>query len=402
MLKISVENDARLFAALFFLIGVFSSTSTALSSISLVATLAAIVFFRLSKDRAYCAIRPSGKWLLALLVVHFLWYPLSATHHDSFKSIIFLAAPLFLARMRIRETSYLLSGFLVGMAVSETYSYIQIYMKWSLLKDGQYNNDLYLAMGHISYNVFLAYAIPLAVVHTFSASGRVKSVSLWMAGLFAISGTVNMFLTGGRAGMILFISIIPIVLLFSWRISRKLTMICSVVLLVCLSIVTTHSPVFQARSADLYNSYAGGSIREDSSVGKRLEYLKNSLDIIMESPVIGYGTGSFRSLYEEKTGKVTHNPHNFHALILIQFGIIGFLVYIGAFAQMALEAYKSTEVPRKVTGLILPIGFMIINFSDTYLWGHHTQILFLVLYCYAYAKSLGVDVNNYPGNSSLS
>jgi O-antigen ligase len=75
--------------------------------------------------------------------------------------------------------------------------------------------------------------------------------------------------------------------------------------------------------------------RPTSSVGLRLEFLQNTLAIIRGSPVLGVGTGGFGKAYADRfdgTGApVTQNPHNEILLMMVQFGIAGFVLLAGLF-----------------------------------------------------------------------
>jgi O-antigen ligase len=62
------------------------------------------------------------------------------------------------------------------------------------------------------------------------------------------------------------------------------------------------------------------------------EYWRKSLDFIRQAPLIGHGTGSVRSLFEQAAvnqagvaAEVTSNPHNQTLSVAIQWGLIGVL-----------------------------------------------------------------------------
>ena len=80
---------------------------------------------------------------------------------------------------------------------------------------------------------------------------------------------------------------------------------------------------------------AGKISAEPSSSGLRLEFYKNTLDIIAAQPLTGVGTGGFPRAYAQQvkgTGKPeTHNPHSEFLNIAAQIGIIGVLVLIAMF-----------------------------------------------------------------------
>lgn len=67
-----------------------------------------------------------------------------------------------------------------------------------------------------------------------------------------------------------------------------------------------------------------------TSTGLHLEYLRRSIDFIAAAPLIGHGTGSIKSQFEQSAigktgvaGAVTSNPHNQIFAVTIQLGLIG-------------------------------------------------------------------------------
>jgi O-antigen ligase len=71
----------------------------------------------------------------------------------------------------------------------------------------------------------------------------------------------------------------------------------------------------------------------ETSSGYRLEFWKKSLAFIAAAPVLGHGTGSIRSLFQDAavgttgaSAAVTANPHNQTLMAGIQFGIVGIVL----------------------------------------------------------------------------
>jgi len=121
-----------------------------------------------------------------------------------------------------------------------------------------------------------------------------------------------------------------------------------------------------------------------NSVGQRLTYTINSWEVIQKNPLFGVGTGDFRVEYQ-KVNMVnspnlpnTHNPHNMYLLILTQLGLLGLVSLMSIFYyQIKLSFYASNKFIRDV-GLTLPILFLVIMLSDSYLLGHYTTLMFVL------------------------
>ena len=101
----------------------------------------------------------------------------------------------------------------------------------------------------------------------------------------------------------------------------------------------------------------------NQSTGLRLEFLTNSLKISKNSFWVGYGTGSFRYIYNKKfplyggeQQLLVHNPHNQYMLTLVELGVIGLLSLLMMFAVML---YESRLLPNLEKYLVQGVIFLL-------------------------------------------
>jgi O-antigen ligase len=87
---------------------------------------------------------------------------------------------------------------------------------------------------------------------------------------------------------------------------------------------------------EIASARAGRPATGADSTGLRLEFYRNTLDIIAEHPVLGVGTGGFPKTYAQRAAAagriVTANPHNEYLLIAAQVGLPGLALMIALFA----------------------------------------------------------------------
>ena len=89
------------------------------------------------------------------------------------------------------------------------------------------------------------------------------------------------------------------------------------------------SSSFHARVEQTANEAAQWhpGVATETSVGQRLEFYRNTLEIVKSAPLLGVGTGGFFKAYEDQVQgtdmQPTRNPHNMYLLVLVQFGILG-------------------------------------------------------------------------------
>ena len=79
-----------------------------------------------------------------------------------------------------------------------------------------------------------------------------------------------------------------------------------------------------------------------------------------------------------------HNPHNMYVLILAQFGLLGLLALLYMFYTQIKIATKSNEEFVRKIGVALPLLYLLIMLSDSYLMVHMTGLLFIFLSSFIY------------------
>jgi len=129
------------------------------------------------------------------------------------------------------------------------------------------------------------------------------------------------------------------------------------------------SPSLQQRVDEIgqdLEQYRPGA-RDNTSVGQRLEYTRNTLAIVAEHPVLGVGTGGFAQAYAERVrgteSRTTTNPHNDYALIAAQVGIPGFALLVALYVlawhkARALGTRLERDLVRGVTLAIAAGGLV--------------------------------------------
>ena len=112
--------------------------------------------------------------------------------------------------------------------------------------------------------------------------------------------------------------------------------------------------------------------------------------MIRTNPIIGIGTGDFPNEYR-KINQVntphlpaTTNPHNMYTLILVQLGLLGLVSMLAIlYYQIKLSFYSENRFLRDV-GITMPLLFSVIMFSDSYLLGHFTSLIFVFFSSFLY------------------
>jgi len=312
------------------------------------------------------------------------------------KETKFLMIPIFMLFVRREHIKYYIYAFLLAMTITEVLSYGVWFEIIPEFKNAYVHNPTPF-MSHVSYNPFLTIAIYLLLVTAlFEKSLEKKQIYLYS--FFIITMSINMFITGGRAGQVMYFVMLVLVLFQYYNKQIIKSFIISLIgLPLIFSIAYNSSGFFQKRVDEAVYNLKNYNTFKNSSIGQRISYASNSWEIIENNIVIGVGTGDFKNEYfkvnKKNTPNVTstENPHNMYILALVQFGIIGLISLLSILFFQIRVACEKNDVKLKYIGITLPILFSVIMVSDSYLLGHYTGMLFIFFSAFLY-KDYTVDV----------
>tara|TARA_B110000008_G_scaffold226678_1_gene228214 strand:- start:602 stop:1246 length:645 start_codon:yes stop_codon:yes gene_type:complete len=208
-----------------------------------------------------------------------------------------------------------------------------------------------------------------------------------------------MFITGGRAGQVAFFAMLCI-LIFQLLDKQRVKAFIAILILLPTIFFTAYqlSPLFSER-VDLAISEVSEfsetkgydqAIHSHTSVGARLVFAMNSWQIIKKNMLIGVGTGDFPNEYKKinqiNTPKMPNatNPHNMYTLVWTQLGLLGLLSMLSIFYFQLKYSFNSPSRFIRDTGLTLPLVFLVLMLSDSYLLGHYTTLMFVFFSSFLY------------------
>ena len=313
--------------------------------------------------------------------------------------------PILFTIVKKYHIGYYTSAFLLAISVSEIASYL---VWFEIVEPFKYASVLNPTpfMSHISYNPILAFAIYL-VTHQLFFNKKLSNLVFSLYGFFAVSMTVNMFITGGRAGQVAFFVILTI-LIFQFFKKQRIKSIITILIVIPGIFFTSYfsSDLFQKRVNSAYYEAVYLSKSIDSSVGLRINYAINSWQIIKENPIIGVGTGDFPNEYlkihqvKSPDLSATSNPHNMYILVLVQLGLLGLASMLAIFYYQIKYSYNSSNKFIRDVGITLPLMFLVVMLSDSYLLGHYTTLMYVFFSSFLY-KDFEKSKKNHSYNSTI-
>tara|TARA_B100000795_G_scaffold270020_1_gene261949 strand:- start:22154 stop:23293 length:1140 start_codon:yes stop_codon:yes gene_type:complete len=314
------------------------------------------------------------KW--GLHIIHKMWYFL-------------LFFPILYTLTKRKYIRFYISSFLLAISLSEVLSYLVWFELIEPFKQATvYNPTIF--MSHIQYNPILAFAIYL-VLHEILFNKKLLKLEVALYNFFAASMTINMFITGGRAGQVMFFAMLAIIIFQYFR-NEWLKAIAIILIATSTIFFTAYqsSTIFHNRVHETISSIENYESNKGTSLGIRIAMTLNSWEVIIKNPILGVGTGDFPLEYKKVNQKNTPelpnatNPHNMYVLILMQLGIIGLVSFGSIFYFQIKQSFLSKDKFIRDVGITLPLLYLIIMWSDTYLLGHYNSLLFVFFSSFLY------------------
>ena len=311
-----------------------------------------------------------------LHIVHKMWYFIGLF-------------PILYTIVRKDYISNYISAFLLAISITEVCSYLVWFEVIEPFKNATVINPTPF-MSHISYNPILAFAIYL-VLHEIFFNKKITNLVFSLYSFFAISMTINMFITGGRAGQVMYFAMLSIIVFQFFNAQKiKSLLLISVLIPGIFFTAYTTSDLFQQRVDAAVKNTIYYSENKSTSVGQRITFALNSWEVIKENPIIGIGTGDFPIEYKKinqiNTPEIpnTTNPHNMYTLIAMELGVIGLISMLSIFYYQIKLSFNSSNRFIRDVGITLPLLFLVIMWSDSYLLGHYTTLMFVFFSSFLY------------------
>jgi len=335
--------------------------------------LASIVFFSLHVIGL--AWTEDLNW--GLHIVHKMWYFIGLW-------------PILFTIVRKNYIKYYVIAFLLAITITEVFSYLVWFEVIPQFKNATVRNPTPF-MNHISYNPILTFAIYL-VLHEVFFNIKLGKFKFFIYSFFAITMIFNMFITGGRAGQVMFFAMLIILIFQFFNYEKIKSLILTLVLIPVIFFVAYQtSHLFEVRVNSAVSDIVSYEVSSNTSVGKRVNYALNSWDLIKENPLIGVGTGDLPSEFKKNSASnpnreftTTTNPHNMYNLVLVQLGLVGFFSFLSIFYYQIKQSVVSPSKFIRDVGITLPLLYFVIMLADSYLLGHFTTLIYVFFSSFLY------------------
>lgn len=280
--------------------------------------------------------------------------------HKYAKLLFMLPAITLLQEEKWRKLG--LMAFGGAMLLTLALSLISIFLPLPVFRGtaGGASDNHFVFRDHIAQNLMMSFfALVLLVKGHLDPGGRTKLVYLAL-GLLSIIDIL--FFVHGRTGYVslLFNILVFFIFLSNWR-SRAIAGIAFA--LIAITAVQL-SPTFNSRVNRALTEYQEQGEKKLTSIGQRVEFIKKGIQLIEERPLIGFGTGSYKTEFcrvadtEEWCLAGRFHPHNQFIAFGVQLGLVGIMAYL-IWLVVSLKQVLRLPLESKILGVGLLATLMV-------------------------------------------
>ena len=374
---------------LFILLGVFIPTSIAITNFIL-ALLALCWIFEGNFKSKFEHIK-SSKWvisvfaLIGLYGLGLLWGGNHLNAEWQFQRLaLLLIFPVLLSMELKQKTIKRAVIAFLGTAFISALAAILINNK-IILPLGNYLSFIEVSWRNSAFITYNYHNVILALATTLSFYILVerKSKYPYLLLLFIAIYTLSIFTERGRAGQVIFnLSAVFYILYYNRK--HLLRLVALMLLLFSFQYIIYKSTKVYKNRFDVMSNIIqnNGDVGDGKLEDIRYVFVKESLSRVLEKPLLGYGTGSFGTIFkaEVKSGHYFDKhttPHNQYLYVWFELGVLGLILLLSIFYHQIKELFKKQDGIHRI---LLPLSFMFLMLVDSYFFIFTLTICYIFLY----------------------
>jgi O-antigen ligase len=198
-----------------------------------------------------------------------------------------------------------------------------------------------------------------------------------------------MFINVGRTGQVLLFLLYA---LFCWQRfgfnfkKQAIAILCLAALVTVTIMIPSSFSRRQAIAATEVQNFLRNSTAPiaESSMGLRMTFAQNAMQLVKLKPIFGWGTGGFPQAYAQtfpdsfNNSTNTVNPHNQYLLTTVELGLVGIACLIYLFLRLFYEFWISKDHNAKLgVGLVVAVGIGCL--ANSWLLDFASMYMFVVL-----------------------
>ncbi len=241
---------------------------------------------------------------------------------------------------------------------------------------------------YLSQSMAFIAAIVACIFLIQSASSRPQKYFLLIGVLFLIFNVF--YVSGARSGYVAltFAIVFSISNIYGLKKMPHILAVCSIFLILFFLTSTN----MQERLYKGIDEFVNVDIAPVStSIGWRIVFAKNTVELIKDKPIFGYGTSAFKPIYSHHVSSIYNNndwrsaaatdPHNIYLFICLENGLIGLLIFLGYIYISIRQGLQHPPYGKIAVGFLIAISAASLfnshfkTFSEGHLLAFFTGIL---------------------------
>jgi O-antigen ligase len=234
------------------------------------------------------------------------------------------------------------------------------------------------------HNILLAFSSLVCLFLFIEKKVQYRWILLMCISIYSFS----IFTERGRAGQLIFILFLGIYSVYYFRKDIIYSIGIIGLLIVCIYSAYQFSDKFKFRIKEAKMKIQNEIIQTNSqNTDKdqndiRIVFIKESINYIKKKPILGYGTGSFGTIFKREINSgheyLTHTtPHNTYLYVWFEVGILGLIILLSIFY---FQIKSLSKLKYNFHRILLPIGFMTIMLFDSYLFSFILTIFYIYFF----------------------
>jgi O-antigen ligase len=187
--------------------------------------------------------------------------------------------------------------------------------------------------------MMLALAVPMA---WYLGMTHRRPILRWICRAYVPVGVLTVGLTGSRGGMITTTMALLIIPLSMTRLTPGRLITAFTMLLAAGTLAVAYVP-----ETTIQRLASAGTEVEAARFGGRGKLWRAGLDVFPAKPIMGVGTGGYKTAITPQLGPAAQVAHNSYLSVLIEQGIVGFSLYMLMFGAALTSVIKLPTLERR-------------------------------------------------------
>lgn len=336
--------------------------------------------------------------ILIFVAVHMLWFLGTDYYEYGIIKLSYMKhylSIIIIVTMVLREfVIKIISAFVLSMLFSEICSYFIFFDFIEPFNNATKINPVPFMLNHTVYSVFLALSLGILLYNLFEKELKNNYISKFIILFFSITITFNILIISSRLGYILLFAVIFSMTIILFRKYIFKTIILAIITIsIFYAIAYKNISNFEIRVNQAIQNTEQIFTEQDytTSEGIRFGFYKYSLEVLKDSPIFGVGTGDHINYIKDKIVDYKYskpmlnilnigensNLHSDYFDVLVQFGLIGLVVFLNIFYQIL--KYKQEEHNLKVLQILLVIVMLVQAFPQGMVYLAPINKIFILL-----------------------